>query len=64
MFVVWGIQVYAALDSLFEGVYLLSVPFSELPLILETDGSDDGWGAVLYQKIDGESHVIKMWSNQ
>ena len=46
-----------------KGIHLYT-PNNNFPLILETDGSDDGWGAVLYQKIDGESHVIKMWSKQ
>ena len=31
---------------------------------METDASDDGWGAVLYQIIDGEKRTIKMWSKQ
>ena len=28
------------------------------------DGSDDGWGAILLQIINGERHVIGMWSGQ
>ena len=31
-------------------------------LILETDASNDGWGAILYQKINNKKRVIKMWS--
>ena len=31
-------------------------------LILETDASNDGWGAILYQMINGKKRVIKMWS--
>ena len=46
-----------------KGIHLYA-PNNKYPLILETDGSDDGWGAVLYQIIDEERHVIKMWSNQ
>ena len=40
----------------------LYAPDNNHPLVLETDGSDDGWGAVLYQKIQGEKRIIKMWS--
>ena len=35
-----------------------------MPLILETDGSDDGWGAILLQIINGERRIIAMWSKQ
>ena len=37
---------------------------NDLPLHLETDGSEDGWGAVLYQIVDDKHHVIKMWSKK
>ena len=40
----------------------LFAPDHNHKLILETDASTDGWGAVLYQKIDGEKRIIKMWS--
>ena len=40
----------------------LFAPDHNHPLILETDASVDGWGAILYQKIDGKKRVIKMWS--
>ena len=44
----------------------LFAPDHNHKLILETDASNDGWGAVLYQKImeDGEEKkkIIKMWS--
>ena len=40
----------------------LFAPDHNHKLILETDASNDGWGAVLYQKIDGEKRIIKMWS--
>ena len=57
----------AALDSLkdqiLKGVHLYA-PDNDYPLILETDGSADGWGAVLYQKINGEKRIVKMWSKQ
>ena len=46
-----------------EGLHLYA-PNNDYPLILETDGSDDGWGAVLYQLIDNEKRIIKMWSKQ
>lgn len=56
-----------ALDSIKQacekGMHLYA-PNNKYPLILETDGSDDGWGAVLFQLIDGEKHIIKMWSKQ
>ena len=42
----------------------LYAPRNDLPLHLETDGSEDGWGAVLFQIIDGERRVIKMWSKK
>ena len=57
----------AALDSLkdriLKGVHLYA-PNNNYPLILETDGSADGWGAVLYQRINGEKRIVKMWSKQ
>ena len=46
-----------------QGIHLYA-PDNTLPLVLETDGSDDGWGAVLYQMVDGEKRIIKMWSKQ
>ena len=49
---------------LLSGELYLAAPRKDHPLILETDGSDDGWGAILLQKIDGKRHVIKMWSKQ
>ena len=56
-----------AIDALKEAVQRgihLYAPNNQYPLVLETDGSDDGWGAVLYQNVEGERHVIKMWSSQ
>ena len=44
-----------------KGMHLFA-PDPDHPLCLETDGSDDGWGAVLFQMIDGERRTIKMWS--
>ena len=46
-----------------KGIHIYA-PNNNFPLILETDGSDDGWGAVLYQQYNDERHVIKMWSKQ
>ena len=40
----------------------LYAPRNDLSLHLETDGSEDGWGAVFYQIVEGKRHVIKMWS--
>ena len=47
-----------------EGKLYLAAQDKSLPLILETDGSDDGWGAILLQMIDGKRRIIKMWSKQ
>ena len=56
-----------ALDDLkqqvLQGVHLYA-PDNNHQLMLDTDGSIDGWGAVLYQIIDGEKRIIKMWSKQ
>ena len=46
-----------------KGLHLYA-PNNKYPLVLETDGSDDGWGAVLFQRINGKKHIIKMWSKQ
>ena len=46
-----------------SGVHL-HAPDHNHKLILDTDASADGWGAVLYQMIDGEKRVIKMWSKK
>ena len=50
--------------TVLEGDVHLYAPNPDVPLRLETDASDDGWGAVLYQMIDGEKRTIKMWSKQ
>ncbi len=50
-------------ETILSGVHLYA-PRHDLPLHLETDGSEDGWGAVFFQIIDGERHVIKMWSKK
>ena len=42
----------------------LFAPDNNLPLHLETDGSEDGWGAVLFQIVNGKRRVIKMWSKK
>ena len=44
------------------GDLCLFAPDHNHKLILETDASVDGWGAILYQMIEGEKRVIKMWS--
>ena len=48
---------------LLSGTLYLHIPDHSEPLHLETDGSDDGWGAVLFQKIDSKRRVIRMWSH-
>ena len=50
--------------QLLDGKLYLASQNREYPLILETDGSDDGWGSILLQIIDGKRSVIKMWSKQ
>ena len=49
--------------EILSGVHLWAQD-PDLPLHLETDGSDDGWGAVLFQIVEGERRVIKMWSKK
>ena len=50
---------------LLQGKLYLAAPDNSRQLILETDGSDDGWGAVLLQEADdGQRQVLKMWSKQ
>ena len=65
---VWSEQAQSGYDhvreKLLSGTLYLSAPDNTLPLILETDGSDDGWGAILLQIIKGVRRVIKMWSKQ
>jgi len=51
-------------ENLLSGELYLAAPDKSVPLILETDGSDDGWGAILLQIIKGHSRIIKMWSKQ
>ena len=41
---------------------ILSLPDFELPLILETDASDECIGAALMQRIDGKDHPIAFFS--
>ena len=50
--------------AIIHGKLKLHAPDYHYPLILETDGSDDGWGAVLLQNIKGERRTIRMWSKQ
>ena len=49
--------------EILSGVHLWTQD-PDLPLHLETDGSDDGWGVVLFQMVEGERRVIKMWSKK
>ena len=49
--------------EILAGVHLWA-PDPNIPLHLETDGSDDGWGAVLFQMVEDERRVIKMWSRR
>ena len=51
-------------EKLLSGTLYLASPDNTLPLVLETDGSDDGWGAILLQIIEGKRRVIKMWAKQ
>ena len=51
-------------NKLLSGSLYLAAPDNKVPLTLETDGSDDGWGAILLQVIEGKRRVIKMWSKQ
>ena len=50
--------------KLLEDELYLYAPRNDLPLHLETDGSEDGWGAVLFQKVGDKRQVIKMWSKK
>ena len=50
--------------KLLQGDLYLAAQDRTKPLILETDGSDDGWGAILLQIVDGVRRVLKMWSKQ
>ena len=64
---VWGREQEQALAKLKAGItadVYLATPRKDLPLILETDGSDDGWGAILLQVVDGKRRIIAMWSHQ
>ena len=57
-----GLEIIRA--ALLSGEMYLAAPDPTVPLVLETDGSDDGWGAILLQIIKGVRRVIKMWSKQ
>ena len=65
---VWSDQAQKGYDTvrekLLSGELYLASPNNSLPLVLETDGSDDGWGAILLQVDQGKRQVIKMWSKQ
>ena len=51
-------------EQLLTGKLYLAAQDRTKPLILETDGSDDGWGAILLQIIEDKRRIIKMWSKQ
>ena len=64
----WGEEQQKSLDKMKKhisqpGIYLAAANKKE-QLVLETDGSDDGWGAILLQIINGERRVIAMWSGR
>ena len=65
---VWNDEAQKAMerirDILLKKEVYLRVQDPKVQLQLETDGSDDGWGAILYQEIEGERRVICMWSKQ
>ena len=57
----WGHQHQSALDALVDKVTsppLLAYPDYNAPFIVHTDASQDGLGAVLYQKQNGCTRVI------
>ena len=64
----WTEEAQATLKKLqaimLKGNLYLKVQDPDIRLELETDGSDDGWGAILYQTIKGERRVLCMWSKQ
>ena len=49
-------------DQCLSSTLSLHSPLNDHPLILETDGSDDGWGGILYQMENGARKAIRMWS--
>ena len=65
---VWNPEANRALEQMraimLKGDLYLKVQDPAVQLELETDSSDDGWGAILYQMIDGQRRVICMWSKQ
>ena len=50
--------------QLLSGKCYRAAPDPAKELCLDTDASDDGWGACLYQMEGGERRVIKMWGKQ
>ncbi len=65
---IWSEEAQKGFDhirsELMSGKLYLASPDNTIPLVLETDGSDDGWGAILLQTKGKERQVIKMWSKQ
>ena len=63
----WDKDQQGAFDSLKQYLSsppILSYPQYDQPFILHTDASLSGLGAVLYQEIDGQEHVISYASRQ
>ena len=64
----WGEKEQEAMEAirakLLTGKLYLEVQDPLTPLHLETDASDDGWGAILYQQTEKDRKIICMWSKQ
>ena len=52
------IQLFEQLKAMCVSTPILAYPNYQLPFTLHTDSSNDGLGAVLYQKQDGKMRVI------
>ena len=62
--VVWGEQHQKALEKLLDHLTsapVLGYPDSSQPFVLHTNASQEGLGAVLYQRQDGKMRVIGFW---
>ena len=47
-------------NQLLTGKLYLAAQDRDRPLIQETDGSDDGWGVILLQEVDGKRKALHM----
>ena len=47
-------------NQLLTGKLYLAAQDQDRPLIQETDGSDDGWGVILLQEVDGKRKALHM----